>query len=100
MKGFLYKTYARPVLCYRMENVVMTQKDKEQVKRTLGLSTRLKTTHLLAAVDIEPILSKQVNEKCRFFLNLYKNNLIRHITNELLALEPQTSKRRVPDERD
>ena len=103
MKGFLYKTYARPVLCYGMENIVMNQKEKDQVRRTegnlvkraLGLSTRIKTTHLLAAVGIEPILSKLTREKCRFFINLSKNTLTRNLTNHLLKQAPATNKRPV-----
>ena len=94
MRGFLYKTYARPILMYGVETSTLNQKEQTILKRTkgntvkrlLGLSTKLRSTHLLAALGLEPLLDKIQREKCGFFLRLSKNSLTRRLTNEIITL--------------
>ena len=94
LRAFLYKTYARPILLYGVENASLNQKEASVlkttegniVKRLLGVSFNSRTTHLLAALDLEPLQHKVEKEKCSFFLRLSENDLTRKLTNELIGL--------------
>ena len=81
MKGQLYKTYIRPVLMYGLENVFLSQKLLNEIKRTegnliktmLNIPTRCRTTSLIAALNITPSEMYMVYLKLEFYERLVNN---------------------------
>jgi hypothetical protein len=87
LKAFIWKSYIRPIIYYGLENVYPSKSDIKKVqtmeakmiKRMLGLSTRTKNTHLLYALNIEPVEFKFNKLKINFFRRLLENEYTKRV---------------------
>ena len=95
----MYKMLVRPVLTYGAEVLYLTKSDADILKRTEGnsvkammnLSRNSKTTHLLGALKIEPLVNRLKIQKMNFFNRLNQNDLTRELTNKLIVNNNQDS---------
>ena len=90
-RGFLYKTYIRPILHYGLENFDLNQNEMDKIntggnniiKSMVGLNKQVRSTSLLAALNIEQTNERLVQEKLQFFIRLYENNFTRNVLLEI-----------------
>jgi sporulation protein YlmC with PRC-barrel domain len=95
LKAFIWKSYIRPIAYYGLENVYPSKSDIKKVqtmeakmiKRMLGLSTRTKNTHLLYALNIEPVEFKFNKLKINFFRRLLTNEYTHKIATSIRGIE-------------
>ena len=102
-KAFYYKIYIRPYLLYGTETMLINKCDMNRLKRcegntikiALGLPTRIRTTELFYALNIETTQKTIEKLKLRLFTRLMKNdfttNVIREIFRESKELQVKDS---------
>jgi hypothetical protein len=94
IKTSLYKCYTRPVLFYGSENIIYRKNEIKKlqtmeatlVKRSLGLSSRTRTTKLLYAMEIEPTDIRERYLKLKFIKRLFNNEYTKLVINEIIDL--------------
>jgi hypothetical protein len=82
MKVFIYKTYARPVLYYGLENMILNKGESKAlqtvessiIKHMLGLRKCAKSTELLYANELEKSDLRLKQLKCNFFIRIIDNS--------------------------
>jgi len=87
MRAQLYKIYVRPVLWYGFETCNMTQSNLITIKRhegnlikkIIGISTRCRTTDLLAALNIDSTLERFAEIKADFLIRLAQNKFTKKL---------------------
>jgi hypothetical protein len=87
MKTFIYNTYARPILYYGLETLVLNKTEKIKIKKTesgiikhmLGLRKCSKSTELLFASGLELSEQRLDKFKCSFFDRLNKNEYTKQV---------------------
>jgi len=87
MKGLIYNSIGRSKLVYGLENVDMSEREAEKlqtfesniIKRANGLSTRSRSTALIYAHNISPLLITIQKRKIGFILQLMTNEITRAI---------------------
>ena len=88
-RGFLYKTYIRPIFHYGLETFELNQNETDKicttegnlVKSMVNINKQVHTTSLFAALGIEQTRLKQ--EKLQFFIRLYENKFTANILLEI-----------------
>ena len=91
MKAHLYKTYIRPTLVFGLENILLTKKVVNELKRfegnlvkgMLNISTRCRTTCLFMSLNIMLTEIYLNNPKMDFFKRIVENDFTKKLTIEL-----------------
>ena len=91
IKTFLYQSFARPVLYYGLEPIMMNLTERRDVqtlestiiKHMVGLSKYSKSTELLYAVDMEKTELFLNKSKCSFFIRLLENDYTKKVVDEI-----------------
>jgi hypothetical protein len=90
-KVFLYKTYVRPVLLYGMENIQLTQTEKQKlqryenimIKQLFNIKRRTHAKDFIVALGLSPIEHEIANRKVQFYKNMLRNELTKQVADEL-----------------
>ena len=90
-RGFLYKTFIRPILHYGLENCDLNTNELDLIKTgegniiktMIGINKQVHSTSLLAALNIEQSRDRLIQEKLSFFIRLYNNDYTRNVLIEL-----------------
>ena len=91
MKVFRYKTYARPVLYYGLENMALNKGESKNlqtaessiIKNMLGLRKCAKSTELLYANELEKSDLRLKKLRCSFFIRITNNSYTKKLCDAL-----------------
>ena len=107
MKSCLYKTYCRPVLFYGIENLVLSELEKKKlqtieaniIKRSYGLSHRVRSTDLIYSVGLERSIRKierlKLNFLKRICTNTFTDKFIRILAKKFRASPRNVNKKSI-----